>query len=138
MQMKSIARRPFKYAGMLVAPQAEFSVKSERDAKVLAATRRAALVVAPVQQVLVPAPAAPASKRAYKRRDMVAETAAAPASPMAQVPHVETDDAGDMRLLMHVRPAGIAPAAWTAPGPAPAFDAALVDMLPPASADGPL
>jgi hypothetical protein len=111
MQMKSIAARAFKYAGALVEPQAEFSVKSERDAKVLVASKRAALLVAPP-----PAPAATpaptASKRNYKRRDMVAEPAAA-------APPAVTGGMPDMRLLMHVRPADVSPEDWVAPPPGP-------------------
>ncbi len=74
MKMKSIARVPFKYGGALVQPHAEFSVKSARDVKVLTAARRAALLTEPAA---APAPAKAPSKRTYKRRDMVAEPAAA-------------------------------------------------------------
>lgn len=108
MQMKSIASRPFRYAGVLVQPQAEFSVKSERDAKVLVVARRAALLAAPPPPA-APASPASASKRTYKRRDMVAEPAAEPAA--MKVPVADLD----MRLLMHVRPAGVSPDEWTAP-----------------------
>jgi hypothetical protein len=76
MQMKSIASRAFRYAGALVEPQTEFSVKSVRDSRLLVAARRAVLLAAAAPAV-APAPAAPASKRTYKRRDMVAEPAAA-------------------------------------------------------------
>lgn len=71
MKMKSISSRPFKYAGALVLPQTEFSVKSAVDAKVLTVARRAVEV-----RETAPPPAT-RSKRTYKRRDMVAEPAAA-------------------------------------------------------------
>lgn len=84
MKMKSIARLPFKYAGTLVQPQSEFSVKSARDAKLLTAMHRAALVVEPVAATAKPVPA----KRTYKRRDMQAEapTEAAAVAPIAEQP----------------------------------------------------
>jgi hypothetical protein len=92
MKMKSTASRPFKYAGLLVQPSAEFSVKSARDAKLLAIMRRA-VVVAEVPQpvVVIDKPA----KRAYKRRDMVAEIATT-AEPATEPSIVEqaTDPAG--------------------------------------------
>lgn len=71
MKMKSTASRPFKYAGLMVQPHAEFSVKSARDAKLLAIMRRAEIVHdLPAAPVVASKPAA---KRAYKRRDMAAE-----------------------------------------------------------------
>lgn len=75
MKMKSTASRPFKYGGTLVQPQAEFSVKSARDVKVLSLMRRAEIVPDPA-----PVDAKAPAKRTYKRRDMTAEAAAAPAA----------------------------------------------------------
>lgn len=75
MKMKSIAARPFKYAGKMVQPQAEFSVTSPRDAKIMALLKRATAVQEekpPVVERQVAALLVP-TKRAYKRRDMVAE-----------------------------------------------------------------
>lgn len=126
MRMKSIYSRAFTYGGMLVQPQAEFSVKSARDAKVLAVARRAALLAAPPPPAAPPPAVVAATKRSYKRRDMVAETAAAPA-PGTGVP--------DMSLLTHVGPANSAPEAWQAPGPAQGFDADLDDTPPQARDD---
>jgi hypothetical protein len=89
MKMRSIARGPFKYAGVLVEPHAEFSVKSARDAKMLAAVKRAIVVRLTEGDALADTQGAPRpdnpskeatelqkKKRTYKRRDMVAEFAA--------------------------------------------------------------
>lgn len=79
MKMKSIARGPFKYGGAVVQPGAEFSVKSERDAKILRVMKRAEDFVAPPPVVRVKAEPKPEARTTdtkageYKRRDMVAE-----------------------------------------------------------------
>lgn len=74
MKMKSISRLPFKYGGVLVHPNAEFSAKSERDAKMLVAVKRAALLTAKV----VAEEPKPAPKRTYKRKDIAAAPVAKP------------------------------------------------------------
>lgn len=119
MKMKSIAHRPFKYAGVLVLPQGEFSVKSALDAKVLTVARRAM----EVQEVVAP-PAAPA-KRNYKRRDMVAEPAA---EPRAELVLSDID--------VRVRPAGFPPADWDAPRRAARADIELLLGTAPGSDGG--
>lgn len=66
--------KAFKYAGKMLTVGQGFSVKSKGEARLLAAMKRAqiAVVEAPkpvkIEPVEVP-------KRAYKRRDMVAEAA---------------------------------------------------------------
>lgn len=71
-----IAARALRYAGRPVAAGAEFSVKGERDARILRAVGSAAL--APPPEALKPVAARPATaRRTYRRRDMVAETAGA-------------------------------------------------------------
>jgi hypothetical protein len=71
MKMKSTARLPFKYAGVLVAPQQEFSVKSG-DVKVLKALGRAIEAPVVVKKVEKPAEKAVEKKDepGYKRRDI--------------------------------------------------------------------
>jgi hypothetical protein len=83
MKMKSTSRRPFKYAGAMVQPNAEFSAKSARDVKLLTLMRRA---------VVAPEPP-PEAKQTYKRRDMVAESSKAELKVEKAEPKVEKAEA---------------------------------------------
>jgi hypothetical protein len=73
MKMKSTARLAFKYAGVLVNPQQEFSVKSG-DVKVLKALGRAIEAPVVVKKAAVEKPAEKAVEKegepGYKRRDI--------------------------------------------------------------------
>lgn len=73
MQMKSIFSRPFKYGGVWIKPQAEFSVKSVRDCKLLEVAKRAKMLAAAPAPKKAPATDAPAKRAPYKRRDIAPE-----------------------------------------------------------------
>jgi hypothetical protein len=90
---KLIANKSLRYAGRIIPAGAGFSAKS-KDARLLELIGRAR--PAPPEEVAPPPKAAVPSKRAYKRRDMLAETAelvrfsTPPAEPADEQP-AETD-----------------------------------------------
>jgi hypothetical protein len=69
MKMKSTARLPFKYAGVLVEPQQEFSVKSG-DVKILKALGRAIEAPVVVKKAEKAVEKEKEGEPGYKRRDI--------------------------------------------------------------------